>query len=113
QPEAFPTRVRKPAAIHGQRVPVYEATLCGIRQKGDRTRNIIGARESAHRHAAGYVLVRVQTSRLRSGIHRGFYPAWTYRIAADTAPAPLRRQRACQPDQAVFAGVVRGSVRNT
>jgi hypothetical protein len=76
-PQRFPTLVRGPAAVGGERMTVDETTLSFVRKKSDIVRG-----ESSHRHPADDVLVCMTPTGLIGDIHLGLDPTWANGVHA-------------------------------
>jgi hypothetical protein len=111
-PQALPTRVREPAAVHGEGVSVDEAAPFRICQEGDGPSYILGCSKAPHRNASLDVRVGVAATGLVLLVHLRLHPAGAYSVDADAASSPLGGEGAGQPDQTVLARVVSRPVGN-
>lgn len=96
--QRFPTAIRKPTAIHRERVSIDKSALRGVREEGNGRRDVMGGCETALRNASFDIGVAIETGCLWSDIHRRFDPTWADRIATNAASAPLGRKGASEPD---------------
>src|SRR5215204_3755950 len=111
-PQALPTRVREPAAVHGKGMSVDEAAPFRIGEESDGPGNVLRRSETGHRDAALDIRVGVAATGLVLLVHLRLHPAGAYSVDADAASSPLRGEGAGQPDQTVLASVVSRPVGN-
>src|SRR5215217_4854201 len=111
-PQALPTSVCEPAAVHGQGMSVDEAAPFRIGKEGDGPGNVLRSSETGHWDAPLDVRVGVAATGLVLLVHLRLHPAGAYCVDANAASSPLGGEGAGQPDQTMFARVVSRPVGN-
>src|SRR5436853_1260559 len=111
-PQRFPAPVRRPAAIHGEAVPIDKSALLVVGKEGYREGNIVGCSEPSHRYTASDIGVSVSSTGLIGGVHLGLHPAGAHGVHPHTSPAPFCGKRSRQTDQPMLRRVVRRTIGN-